>query len=113
MLDELFRKRKRSVIMIVEYEVFFRDEKIGVLLTDGEKRDRFFPEEAIRKCNDMTILPAWKEGKDTGWIYIPIFENMIRDTMRQNPNAKYIARFTNDFVLIKKDRETQNESNQT
>lgn len=89
--------------MILKYEVYYRDEKIGTLWTDGPRRDRFFPEEAIKKYWDIMIDPKWKEVKDTGWIYIPIFENMIRDTMRQNPNAKYIARFTNEFVLVKMD----------
>ena len=77
------------------------DEKIGTLITDGPRRDRFFSEEAIKKHNDIMIRPEWKTMKDTGWIYIPLFENMIRDTMRQNPNATYIARFTNEFVLKK------------
>lgn len=89
--------------MIVKYEVLYNDEYIGTLLCDGPKRDRFFPAEAIRKYNDIMIHPTWKEVSDTGWIYIPIFENMIRDTMRQNPNAKHIARFTNNFVLVKLD----------
>ena len=86
---------------MIKYEVFYMDEKIGTLITDGERRDRLFPLETIRKCNEIVIRPEWKNVKDTGWVYIPIFENMIRDTMRQNPNAKYIARFTNEFVLVK------------
>lgn len=84
-----------------KYNVFHRDEKIGTLLTDGPRRDRFFPDESIKRHYDIMIRPEWKNVKDTGWIYIPLFENMIRDTLRQNPNAKYIARFTNDFVLEK------------
>ena len=101
--------RHRSVVLegreyqMVRYEVFHMDEKIGTLLTDGPRRDRFFPEETIKKHNDIMICQEWKEVKDTGWIYIPLFENMIRDTMRQKPNAKYIARFTNEFVLIRQD----------
>lgn len=89
--------------MIVKFEVFYMDKKIGTLLADGSKRERFFPEEAICECSDIMILPEWKTVQDTGWIHIPLFENMIRDTMRQNPNAKYIARFTNEFVLVKVD----------
>ncbi len=88
---------------MIKYEVFHRDEKIGTLLTDGPGRDRFFPEEAIQHHYDIMILPEWKSVKDTGWIYIPLFENMIRDTLRQNPNAKYIARFTNEFVLVRQE----------
>ena len=86
-----------------QYEVFHMDEKIGTLITDGPRRDRFFPEEAIKHHNDIMILPEWKTVKDTGWIYIPLFENMIRDIKRQNPNAKYIARFTNEFVLVRQE----------
>ena len=75
------------------------DEKIGTLLTDGPHRDRFIPEEAVKKYSSVLIDRRWRE--DLGWIYIPLFENMINDTLRQNPDAKYISRFTNEFVLVK------------
>ena len=58
---------------MIKYEVFHRDEKIGTLITGGPKRDRFFPEEAIKQHNDIMIRPEWKTTKDTGWIYIPLF----------------------------------------
>lgn len=99
--------------MPITYEVFHRDEKIGILITDGPRRDRLLPEEAIKHHNDIMIRPEWKTVKDTGWIDIPLFENMIRDTLRQNPNAKVIARFTNDFVLVKQDEAPVEEGTQT
>ena len=85
--------------MIIAYEVFFKDEKIGTLLTDGPGKDRFLPEKTIEKYSSYMVDTRWKE--DRGFIYIPLYENMIKDTLRQNPDAKYIARFTNDFVLVK------------
>lgn len=80
-------------------EVFFMNEKIGTLLTDGPRRDRFLLDKAIEKYKNVLFDPRWKE--DMGWTYILLWENMIQDTMRQDPNAKYIARFTNEFVLGK------------
>lgn len=72
------------------YEVYYGDERIGTLLTDGPRRDRFLPEEAAKKYETFFIDPRW--CKDMGWTYIPLYENMISDTMRMNPDAKVIAR---------------------
>lgn len=87
---------------MIEYEVWFRDEKIGILLTDGPRRDWFIPEESGRRDY---FIPGWTG--DNGWTYIPLFENMIRDTLRIKPEATHIARFTNDFVLVRKNSREQ------
>ena len=49
------------------------------------------------------IHPEWKTVNDTECTHIPLFENMIQDIMHQNPTAKYIFGFTNDYVLVKMD----------
>lgn len=94
-------KTDNNLYTYMEYDVFYKDEHIGILMMNGYHNERFIPNDNIVKYEKDIFDRRWLI--DTDWTYIPFFENRIYDALRFNQNMKMISSHTDFYSFIRKD----------